>query len=269
MTLGELLEELRENILHDRSSQVPGGSGDSALLWSDKTLVRYMNQAQNKMAREGLMLRDANNDSITKFQTCVGQHEYALHPSIIAVISARCGGNPNLAAPYNKDDVSDLARAGHANFSTYYVPDRYFFNPSSLTTLNPGKIVAYGTDEFVRSDAKGSMGTMNFKVYPAPDAAHIQPIKMRVVRTPITVFKVGEWDTVSEIPEDHHLDMLTWAAYLALRIVDRDQGDAERAQEFKQQFELHVADAKKDFMRKMFANQEWGFGRNGFSYEGN
>ena len=60
--------------------------------------------------------------------------------------------------------------------------------------------------------------------------------------------------------------MLTWAAYLALRIVDHDIGDPERAQEFKAQFESHIAEIQKEAKRKMFTPNQWGFGRNGFSY---
>ena len=60
--------------------------------------------------------------------------------------------------------------------------------------------------------------------------------------------------------------MLTWAAYLALRIVDHDIGDPERAQEFKAQFEAHIAEIQKEAKRKMFTPNSWGFGRNGFSY---
>ena len=51
MNLGDLLEELRENILHDRSDRI---AGDTDQLWSDRTLVRYINEAERKMAREAL-----------------------------------------------------------------------------------------------------------------------------------------------------------------------------------------------------------------------
>ena len=55
MNLGDLIEELRENILHDRSDRVEGSEDDQ--LWSDKTLVRYINEAQTRFAKKTTCLR--------------------------------------------------------------------------------------------------------------------------------------------------------------------------------------------------------------------
>ena len=263
MNLGDLLEELRENILHDRSDRI---AGDTDQLWSDRTLVRYINEAERKMAREALLLRDGTTREVTHIYTKAFQREYPLHNSVIAVISARCFANSSLGL---KDDRADLARAGHASFDTYHVPDRYFFDPSSLSGLQPGKIVAFDTDEYLSENDEGSLSKMTFRTYPAPVTAHVQPIHLRVLRMPLNRLMLGDKDAYPEIPEDHHLDMLDWAAYLALRIVDLDGGDPERAEEFKTSFEAHVLEAKKIMMRKLFSVSEWGFGRNGWSYETN
>ena len=61
--------------------------------------------------------------------------------------------------------------------------------------------------------------------------------------------------------------MLDWAAYLALRIVDVDAGMPSRANEFRASFEDHVKNARNSAMRKLFAPLQWGFGRNGFTWE--
>ena len=61
MNLGELLQELRCNVLHDRSDQVAGGSD---YLWSDETLVRYIDEAHRRFARRSWIIRD-NTSSIT------------------------------------------------------------------------------------------------------------------------------------------------------------------------------------------------------------
>lgn len=252
MNLEELLEELRENILHDRSDQI---AGDSDQLWSDKTLIRYINQAERRMAREALLIRD-NSSDVTKVTTQVSVKEYPLDDSIIAVISARSAG-----------DIADLARAGHAAFDTYRIPDTYFFDPSSLSALPPGKVLAYDTDEAVGEADDGTMARMIFRTYPAPDSTHTGIINLRVCRMPIN--KLKNLRDVPEVPEDHHLDMLDWAAYLALRIVDLDEGAPARALEFRQSFEAHVKEARDIVMRKLFAPAPWGFGRNGWSWETN
>jgi len=253
MNLSQLLDELRHGILHDRSDQIAGSEPD--YLWSDDRLTNYINEAQRKMAREGLMIRDGTTPDCCQVRTVAGQQEYTLHPSVVAVISAKMD-----------EDMADLARAGHSPFQTYHTPDTYFFDPSQLSTVPPGKILAFGTDEEVAPDDDGSMSTMVLRAFPVPDAAHDGIImRLRVVRGPLNDL-VNPLD-VPEIPRDHHLNMLGWAAYLALRIVDHDLGDPERAEGFKTQFEMDVAAAKKEAMRKLFTPSQWGFGRNGWSFE--
>lgn len=252
MNLGELLDELRHGMLHDRSDRIAGSDPD--YLWSDRRLITYINEAERKLARTALIIRDGSTAACCALQTVAFQREYTLHPSVVAVISAKMDG-----------DRADLARAGHSAFQTYRTPDSYFFNPSQLSTVPPGKILAYGTDEEVAPDDEGSMSTVVLRAFPKPDPIHAGLMRLRVVREPLNDLK--QPNDVPEVPRDHHLDMLCWAAYLALRIVDHDIGDPERAAEFKQQFELHVAETKKEAMRKMFTPAQWGFGRNGFSYE--
>ena len=251
MNLGELLEELREGILHDNSDQVAGGGVSQ--LWSDRRLVLYIDQAQRRMARQALMIRDK-----MPLETEALKREYPLDPSVVAVISVRAHG-----------DLADLSRAGHALFDTYHTPDTYFFDPSSLSALPPGKMMSFDTDEQVAPDEDGSMGTMVLRVYPAPDAVHVQKLQMRVIRLPLNHLTLDDMKAVPEIPEEHHLDMLDWAAYLALRKVDVDAGNPELAAAFRASFEAHCKEARDIAMRKLFAVSAWGFGRNGFSWESN
>ena len=51
MNVGEMLDELRGNILRDKSTIV---SGASDRLWSDESLMRYMNEAYNLFARRSM-----------------------------------------------------------------------------------------------------------------------------------------------------------------------------------------------------------------------
>ena len=92
---------------------------------------------------------------------------------------------------------------------------------------------------------------------------------MRVARLPLARLTPANLAAVPEVPEDYHVDMLDWAAYRALRVVDHEAGDAARAQEFRQSFEAHVVEAKAEIQRKAFAPLFWGFGGSGFSYTEN
>lgn len=252
MNLGELLTELRENILYDRTDRV---AGTPDYLWSDETLTRYINEAQNRFARFGLVIRDGTSADATQVTIQEGVIEYPLHPSVLAVISAKMPG-----------DIADLARAGHQAFQTYRQPDPYFFNPADLSTMPPGKPLAYGTDEYLSSDDYESTSVTTLRLYPEPTADYDgQILQLRVVRLPL--YPLTSSTDYPEIPAEHHLEMLDWAAYLALRIVDVDGGMPVRASEFRASFEDHVRRAKNVAMRKMFTPAQWGFGRNGFSWE--
>jgi hypothetical protein len=255
VTLAELLIELRENMLHDRSDQVAGSASD--YLWSDATLTQYINQAYFRFAREALCIRDAQTPNITTFKTAANQQTYQLDPSVIAVISARVVGEP-----------CDLARAGHSDFGTYHTPDSYFFDPSQLSNLPPGKPLAFGTDEYLGQTQMGTTSAIVMYLYPmvSPTYAGL-PIQLRVVREPVS--RLTNPTDLPELPMTHHLEMLDWAAYLALRVVDHDAGDPVRAQEFKASFEDATRKARLLAMRKMFTPLQHGFGRGGWSWEGN
>ena len=125
MTAQELLDELSGGILRDRSSQI-GGPDDS--LWSDESLLRYINEAETRLTTIGLVLHDATTTAVTQVPLSEGVAQYTLHPSIIAVISARYSGDP-----------FDLSRAGHDALFAFSRPDTAFFDPAVVPNLPPGK----------------------------------------------------------------------------------------------------------------------------------
>lgn len=254
MDLATLLSELRENILNDRSDRV---AGSSDYLWTDTTLIRYINEAQNRFARKGLVLRDGTTPEVTQVTLEQGVSEYPLHTAVIAVISAKLDGN-----------AQDLTRVGHAILDAYVLPDEGAFNVNQLSTLSPGTPIAYTTDEYLADDDDLSLSRVSLRVYPTPDAdAAGTNVLLRVVRMPIEQLSDNDTCAIPEIPSAHHLEMLDWAAYLALRIVDIDAGMPDRAKQFRQSFEAHVLEARQHAMRKLFAPVKWGFGKTGFTWD--
>lgn len=260
MHLGGLLQLLRGSILNDRTDRV---DGTSDYLWEDETLIAFMNEAQRRFAVRGLVLRDGTTPECTEVQLIAGVDTYILHKSVLGVISARM-----------EDSGADLRRVGHALLNMYRAPATdTWSDPSHWTGLPPGATLAFSTDEELSYDDGNSLSVVTMRVYPKPSAAmQDKVIKLRVVRKPLTIFTVDDLaedvaDQPSpELPEDHHIEMLDWAAYLALRIVDDDAGAPKRAAEFAQSFESHVQEAKAAAMRKMFAPTQMGFGRGGFTW---
>lgn len=253
MTLQELLTYLRESILNDRTDRVEGSSD---YLWTDATLVTNINEAQRRFAVRSLILRDATTDAATKVTLVAGQANYTLHPSVFAVLSAKLGASE-----------ADLTRVGHAVLAAYRAPTETWIDPATYTGIPPGPTLAYSTDEGLAADDVG-FSQVSLRVFPVPTAAQVgQFIRLRVVRKPLVPLTVSDLDASPELPEDHHLEMLDWAAYLALRIVDDDAGAPRRAAEFAASFEEHVKAARTLVMRKLFTPMGPGFGRGGFTWE--
>lgn len=254
MTLSELLDELREGILNDRTDRT---AGTPDYLWTDARLVSYINEAQRRFAVQGLVLRDGSTPAATQVTLVEGQTTYTLHDSVFAVISAKIS-----------TAHADLTRVGHSILNAYRQPDERLYDFSTYEGLNPGYPLAYSTDEELADDGDGRLSSVKLRVYPEPDAAADGlMLQLRVVRRPLVPLTTADLTAEPEIPADHHLEMLDWAAYLALRIADDDAGMPKRAYEFRASFEQHLAEARRTAMRKLFAPTPWGLGRNGWSWE--
>lgn len=252
MQVSELLSILRNDVLGDRSDRV---AGTPDYLWSTSTLLAFLDDAHKRFARTGLVIRDGSS-AVTKFSLKTGVDTYALDPSIIAVMSVR-----------HASDKFDLKRGNHSAFATYTTPDSYWFDPNQMSGISPGKPLAYSTDEELQEDDYGSRSVVTLRLYPAPSSDYnLTQMQMRVVRMPTDTISSENLAYVPEVPEVYHLDLLDWAAYRALRIVDHDAQNPGRAQEFKAAFEENVQKARKEAMKKMFAPSMFGFGKNGFSW---
>ncbi len=255
MNLRDLLSELRENILHDRSDRV---EGQSDRLWSDATLVRYINEAQRKLCREGLVLRDGSTDAATLVTLATNTAEYTLHESVIYVVSARLAG-----------EEADMKRIGHeALRMNAHAPDNRIWDTAGWQVLQPGKPTAFSTDEELRANDTGSLNTIRLSVYPKPSSDYdAETIRMRVVRMPLQDLTKCNHEEVPEVNPDFHMSLLDWAAHLALRIQDVDAGNSSASERHKKAFEETVYRARKHALRQLYAPTGWRFGGNGFSWE--
>lgn len=248
MNLGDQLDELRKNILRDRSDLI---AGDTDSLWSDETLIKYIEDAERRFARQTMLLRDSNTPEVTQIRLISGTKLYAAHPSLLAVISAR----------YDTDDF-DLQRSGHGLIAQYTPPEFLSVDPTMLYTVTPDRPTAYYTDETLMYARQGRI-TVSF--YPPPgDNEAGKLIALRVIRLPITAYSLDDLDRESELPEDYHLDVLEWAAYRAQRGFDGDAGAPTVSNAHKDAFDDAVKKAIKETKAKMFANIGFRYGQNGF-----
>lgn len=250
MTLGELLRELRFNILRDRSDLI---QGDSDSLWSDETLLRYIKDAERRFARRAFVLQDGTTPQFTQVKLKLGVQNYPLDPAVFGVMSARYALATN-----------EMQQTGRAMLFQGTPPESLSFDPSDIASMPPGAPLAFFTDETL---VYNSQKPVTFSVYPVPDVnAAGQLVYLRVLRNPATCYDKSHLDVESEIPEDYQLDVLEWAAYRAQRTWDGDAGAPTAAEAHKARFEEAVTEAHDEIKRRKFANISIAYGSNGFSY---
>ena len=251
MNLGEQLDELRGNVLRDRSDLI---AGDTDSLWSDESLLRYIKDGERRFARQTLLLRDGHTPQYCQITVREGVREYSMNELVIAVISARAAGQ-----------TTDLYRSGHALVMVPKSREILDLDTIANDTTSTGAPQAIYTDETL---VYASRGRVTLSVYPLPNAdADGTVLTARVVRLPKGDYTLQDLDRESEIPEDYQLDVLQWAAYRAQANHDGDAGSATSADRHKQAFDEAVARAIKELKRKVFANTGINYGANGFSWE--
>lgn len=251
MTLGDQLQELRFNILRDRSDLI---AGDSDSLWSDETLLRYIKDGERRFARQTLIIRDGSiGTQYTQIKLKVGVRDYPLHPDVLAVLSARVNG---------KD--YDLRRSGHQMVQAQQPPGFLEFDPLYGATLPPGDPLAFYTDETL---VYGAQQRVTASIYPVPDITNDGVlVNLRVVRLPKGPYTKDDFARESEIPEDYQLDPLQWAAYRAQSTYEGDAGAPDLAQKHKDAFDEAVKNAQREMRRRSFVQPGLRYGTNGFSW---
>jgi hypothetical protein len=249
MKFSELLAELRTNILHDTSALQ---SGPSDHYWSDDTLVRYINDAQRRFARQSLCIRDFTTPEVVEVVLKEGVADYVLHPSVRYVISA-------------KFDTRWLIRTTQPRANSTANPATDFFDVSDIR--QPGEPQWFATD--VGFDVDTADHPVTLTVYPTPSATETDKlIRLRTCRLPLTKFSLddGSEDKECEIPEERQLDMLEWAAWLAFRNWDIDSEDRQKGEMHKKRFEEAIEETKREVRREVFQPLTWQFGTNGFTW---
>lgn len=240
MTLEELLEELRENILRDVSDAVGADPGDQLL--SDKTLVRYINDGVVQFCKVTLCLRDETTPEVCHLQLEEGRSEYELDPRVLSLFGARVGNRHLKRTTY----AAMTNRHGGLSFSP----------PVETWGNGHGGPSVYYTDR-----ESGKVG-----VYPAPSAQFIEStgglLVVRVARKPLKPLVVTDLRAVPEIPEEYHLDAVEWAAWRALRNHDTDVENMAKASAHKKRFTDATRELETQAKRLLMQDIQFGVSTN-------
>lgn len=219
MNTTDLLTELRTNILRDTESV------DS--LWSDDTLIAYLNDAYEEFAEETLTIRDKTTVTVTQISLSTGVSDYALHDAVLSVYSVR----------YDVDTF-DLPLVTRPILRSGGLSDTDWFDVSASSST-PGRPVAYQLDE----------ANKTLTAYPAPSSAENgKKLYLRIARLPLALFSVGA-EIVPEIPRRYHIALAEGAAAEALSNHDVDGEAVARATKRRGKFDRAMWLARRRFKR--------------------
>lgn len=231
MKTSELLDELQGNILRDVSNAV---TGEGATLWTPSSLVRYLDDAQVKMAVETMCIVDASTVEVTDIVLQDGVSVYPLHTSVLTVESVRY------------DDRHDGRRLKKA--TTWGLEDG---TDQTTMSLPIDRLPDTGPSKFYALDEE----TGQIRVYPTPSAKEVGvTLYLRVIRKPLAPLTLPldgqpETDITPEVPSEYHLDLCEWAAYRALRNHDVDAENIPKATSHRNQWNRVIAMLKKRVRR--------------------
>lgn len=229
MTLRELLDELRRNILRDVSTAANGRVKDDSI-WSDEALLLYIRDAEAKFVSQTMCLRDSNTPEVTQITLQSGVAEYPLDKRVLSVHEAILDGRTVLGR------TSWNTRFG---FSAPMTPNTSYSPPNES-----GQPRIFYTDR----------DSYSLGLYPTPSAQQEGLVlRMQVARMPLIALSKTNMDASSEVPEQYHLDMLEWAAWRALRNHDPDIDGAPealgllraRTEQHRTRFEAAVVECKR------------------------
>lgn len=223
MNTGDLLAYVASEFLDDRT-ELLDGEPDS--LWSNKTLVRYLNAAQERLARRAWLLVDIANPVAGVIPLVEGKTVYTLHKSILRVLDATFD-----------DAVVTLPRSTDADMRGYMPPSPDFFDVNALSARTPGNPLAIATD----------VGSHLLRITPAPDEDQAGlKLYLRVARLPVCPLEHDKPKGEPEVDEHWHLEMCSYAAGRALQHPTADSNQKTLGKGMVDDFERIVREARQE-----------------------
>lgn len=189
MNLQELLSHTT-TYLDDRTENLIDGDPDS--LWSDATILRYLNEAQRILCRRAWVIIDIGNPTAGMITLAEGVSTYALHTSVIRLYDGTV-----------ESETPSIPRYTDAALRAPRSPSLEAFDINRSETYTPGAPIA------VASDA----GSRLVRVIPAPAAAQTGTrVLLKVARMPIVYLTLDDTEASPEVPEEYHMGLCDYAA---------------------------------------------------------
>ena len=203
MTLGELMAQFRADV--DDAKAPP--------LWSDASVIRWMNEAEQEACRRSELLIDSTTVALTPVTAVAADAWVAYDPRIVAVKRARPQGQ------YPIPVITAKEMDGYQNWEDETGP--------LLRAL------------------VSDMATFKFRTYPVLTAN--ATIDLTVQRLPLADMVEPEEDS-PEIAVVYHLKLLHWVKHRAYSVDDVDANDPRLASKYEADFirEFGTATARQE-----------------------
>lgn len=223
MNTGDLLAFVAGEFLDDRTELL---DGDPDSLFSNKTLVRYLNAAQERLARRAWLLVDVGHAQAGVIVLVEAKTLYTMHKSVLRLLDATFD-----------DAVVTVPRSTDADIRGTLPPSPDYFDVNTITARTPGDPLAIATDA----------GTRLLRVTPAPSADQAgMKLYLRVARLPVCPLDAKDLKGEPEIDEQWHLDMCKYAAGQALQHPTADSNHKTLGKGLVEDFERVVREARQE-----------------------
>lgn len=209
--------ELRTLLRQDFLDDTADAPTNDAPYWDDETLDRYLYLAEREACKRSRLLLDSTTAAVCTVTLETGVPQYAMHDSVLEVQSVALDDNPLTRGC--RDTFEGLWRTGTGKPTVWWVS---------------GQMIG---------------------VWPAPSADYDdEALSLEVYRLPLAPMACDTSEP--EIPEEHHQDLLYYAAYLALNRRDPDTRNQDGAMENLVQFERIFGTIKDAEAREQRREQE-------------
>lgn len=230
MKLSDLLDYTAKEFLDDRTDIL---DGDPDEIWSDTTIVRYLNEAQNRLCRRSWVLVDLGHATAGVIVLKTGVTTYPIHKSVLRIMSAT-----------PEDTQIPLGRSTDSRLQFSVADDPDFFDVNLPYTQTPGRPVAFATDAATRL----------LRVDRAPSATENGlRLLLKTVRLPSCALSLEDTDAEPEVAEEYHLWLPMYAAGRCLTHPNVDSSAKREGRQFLADFEALVKEARQDRTRAEMA----------------
>lgn len=235
MILEELLTYVGKEHLDDRTDLV---DGEADSLWSDETIVRYLNEGQRILCRRSWVLVEIGQTPAGTIVLVQDKVLYPLHKSVLRVFDATYDAD---ATPLQR--LSDDAIRGRV-----FVDPEIPFNPDAYTVATPGRPIAMATDA----------GTRMLRLDRAPTATEAgKKLTLKIARLPICPLDAAKPEESPEIPEEWHLQLADYAVARCLMLPNVDSAAKVDGRLMLATWDRVVHEAKQERMRAEMSHGAW------------